>query len=72
MPKEPIKVDIEDLREAVGGLTLAVSALASPVLTSATLLGHVSAGAGNANGTSMCNAAPVGPDAVESWVVIKG
>jgi hypothetical protein len=72
MEKKPVKVDIDDLREVVGGLTLPI--LARPALpvvsTLPVLIGH-SPVAASANGTAMCYSMPIGPDAITSWVVLS-
>ena len=67
MEKKPIIVEIEDLREVVGGADVAVAAQT----TAQPALGHAAA-APSTNGTAMCWYGWFSRDAVEDWVVIKG
>jgi hypothetical protein len=69
MEKKPVKVDIDDLREVVGGLTLTLPVFARPVTGVPVLIGH-SPVAASANGTAMCYSMPVGPDAITNWITL--
>jgi hypothetical protein len=69
MEKKPIIVEIDDLREVVGGADITVAAQTTVNPTAG--LGHAAASP-SVNGTAMCWYGWFSPDAVEDWVVIKG
>ena len=64
MDKKPVMVEINDLREFVGGTS-------DVTVGEQTKIGHSEA-AYPVNGTSMCYYIGPSPDAADDWIVIKG
>jgi hypothetical protein len=71
MEKKAIIVEIDDLREVVGGADVKVAAATQATMNPAAGLGHAAASP-SVNGTAMCWYGWFSPDSVEDWVVIKG
>ncbi len=65
MEKKPVLVEINDLRDFVGGN-------ADVTVSEKPKIGHAEATYPSTNGTSMCYYVGPSPDAAEDWIVIKG